>query len=91
MSYKKAEQILPAGLLKEVQKYAEGEYIYIPKNPGSKSAWGAASGTRQYLERRNREIYREYLAGQRPDALSEKYFLSLKSIQRIIRQEKRNQ
>ena len=39
MSYKKAEQILPAGLLKEVQKYAEGEYIYIPKNPSSKFAW----------------------------------------------------
>lgn len=90
MSYKKAKQILPAKLLKEVQKYAEGEYIYIPKNPGNKSAWGTATGTRQYLERRNREIYREYLAGQSPDELSEKHFLSLKSIQRIIRQEKLN-
>ncbi|MBS7009509.1 CD3324 family protein [Anaerostipes sp.] len=91
MSYKKATQILPAKLLKEVQKYAEGEYIYIPKCPENRHAWGAATETRQYLKRRNRQIYRDYLAGSPPGDLSERYFLSLKSIQRIIRQEKQNQ
>ena len=29
MAYKNIKEILPANLLKEVQKYIDGEYIYI--------------------------------------------------------------
>ena len=32
MKYENARDILPAKLLAEVQKYAEGKVIYIPKN-----------------------------------------------------------
>ena len=48
------------------------------------------SGTRirNELRRRNQEIYREYCMGSSPEALAQKYFLSEKSIQRIVREEK---
>ena len=43
MKYENAKDILPASLLREVQKYAEGKAIYIPKRERSKG-WGEAVG-----------------------------------------------
>lgn len=86
MSYKKAKHVLPKELLEQIQQYVEGEYIYIPKRPERKKAWGSATAARQYFEKRNRQIYIDCLKGEDLHHLSEKYFLSLKSIQRIIRQ-----
>ena len=43
MKYENAKDILPAKLLEEVQKYAGGKLIYIPKTEKSKG-WGEASG-----------------------------------------------
>ena len=91
MSYKKATHILPPDLLKKVQEYVEGEAIYIPKVESHKEEWGARTTTRRELEKRNHEIYEHYLSGQSIDSLAELYFLSVKSIQRIIGQEKRKQ
>ena len=42
--------------------------------------------TRRELQDRNKRIYEDYLNGESMEHLAEKYFLSLKSIQRIIRQ-----
>lgn len=39
MGYKKADAVLPKELLDEIQKYVEGEYLYIPKST-TKSGWG---------------------------------------------------
>lgn len=45
MKYVKAEMILPDKLLKEIQKYIQGEYLYIPselkkrKKVGRKIRW----------------------------------------------------
>ena len=91
MSYIKAEDILPPELLREVQRYVDGEFIYIPRVSGHKKDWGADTTTRQELLRRNQAIYAEYAAGARMEALAEKHFLSVKSIQRIIRQQKNEQ
>ena len=52
MKYENAKDILPASLLKEVQKYAEGKAIYIPKCEKTKG-WGEASGYREKLNKRN--------------------------------------
>ncbi len=89
MGYKKAAHVLPKDLLLKVQKYIDGEFIYIPRLQDNKKAWGEATSTRRDLQERNRRIYADYLAGMGTDALAEKYFLSLKSIQRIIRQFKK--
>lgn len=90
MSYKKATTLLPADLLKTIQEYVDGEYIYIPRIPQNKRQWGAKTSIREELKLRNTGIYQEYLAGANPNDLARKYFLSLKSIQRIIRQQKKN-
>lgn len=89
MGYKKAAQVLPHDLLLKVQKYADGEFLYIPRLQGRKKPWGAATSTRRELQERNIKIYRDYLLGISKEALAEKYYLSLKSIQRIIKQYKK--
>lgn len=88
MSYNKAVYILPNDLLEMVQEYVDGGFIYIPRKSGNKKEWGARTSTRQELDKRNTQIYEDYLAGHSSQDLSEKYFLSLKSIQRIIRKQK---
>ncbi|MHC1723883.1 MAG: CD3324 family protein [Aminipila sp.] len=88
MSYIKATQLLPIDLLVKVQEYVDGKCIYIPKLDDNKHEWGANTSTREELKIRNKRIYEDYLKGQSADYLSHKYFLSVKSIQRIIRQQK---
>lgn len=91
MSYRKAAQILPLELLRQIQEYVDGEAIYIPRMPGGRKDWGTATETREELRDRNDQIYRDYLLGYSQGDLSDKYYLSPKSIQRIIRQRKKNE
>ncbi len=85
MGYIKAEDVLPAKLVEQIQEYAEGQMLYIPKKGDSKTAWGTRTGAREQLHKRNTQIYAEYLSGVRVADLAEKYYLTEKSIQRIIR------
>ncbi|HJB07598.1 MAG TPA: hypothetical protein H9716_06985 [Candidatus Enterocloster faecavium] len=89
MGYKKATHVLPPELLLQVQEYIDGEFLYIPRISGQKRDWGTATSTRRELHDRNERIYAEYLGGETMDALAVKYFLSLKSIQRIVGQFKK--
>ena len=86
MSYKKATHILPQDLLLKVQEYIDGEFLYIPRRADNKKSWGETTSTRQELKDRNKHIYADYLSGVNMETLAEKYYLSLKSIQRIIGQ-----
>ncbi|MBW9158717.1 CD3324 family protein [Clostridium tagluense] len=88
MSYNKVICILPNDLIEKVQEYIDGEFIYIPRKSSNKKEWGARTSIRQELYKRNTQIYGDYLAGHSSQDLSGKYFLSLKSIQRIIRERK---
>lgn len=90
MSYKKATHVLPDDLLLKVQKYIDGEFLYIPRIADNKKVWGTNTSTRQEIQNRNKQIYADYLSGIKMSILAEKYYLSLKSIQRIIRQAKNN-
>lgn len=89
MGYKKATHVLPKELLVKVPEYVDGEFLYIPRASKHKKSWGETTSTRQELRDRNKNIYADYLAGESMDFLAEKYFLSLKSIQRIIGQLKK--
>lgn len=91
MSYKKATHILPQELLEQVQQYVDGESIYIPRVAEKKKVWGSTTSTRRELKVRNAQIYAEYLEGEKIEMLAERYFLSMKSIQRIIRQMRKSQ
>lgn len=86
MSYKKATHVLPRDLLDKVQEYVDGEFLYIPRVSERKKDWGTATSTRRDQQERNAAIYADYIAGVPMEALAEKYYLSLKSIQRIVGQ-----
>ncbi|MFT8314275.1 MAG: CD3324 family protein [Clostridium sp.] len=84
MSYIKATDVLPGELLDLIQKYIEGEYIYIPRKECNKRSWGEITKSKKETNARNAEIYEKYKEGVSTKVLSEMYYLSAKSIQRII-------
>jgi Mor family transcriptional regulator len=88
MRYIKAQNVLPEELIKLIQDYIDGDYLYIPRKDGKQKAWGEKSGTKKLLKTRNIDIYHKYLSGQTPAQLSMEYYLSEQSIRRIISQEK---
>lgn len=88
MGYVKADNILPEEIIKIIQEYVDGEYVYIPRKIGNEKSWGEKSGTRKLLSSRNQEIYDKYRSGSRVRTLSCEYFLSESSIRRIIREYK---
>lgn len=83
MCYKNGKDLLPEELLKELQKYVQGELIYIPKNENRK-AWGEGNGTRRAIRKRNLEIYKQYKEGIKIPKLSNEYSLSEDSIRKIV-------
>ena len=88
MGYKKAEEILPLEVIELVQQYIQGQNIYIPRRKEKRRAWGSENGTKDKFAERNAEIYAEYCNGSKTAELAEKYYLSEKSIWRIIRDSK---
>ena len=84
MSYRKAEHILPAEIIELIQNYVDGECIYIPRKKNERKKWGNGTRIRQELNERNNRIYLDYKKGLKTSQLAQKYFLSEKSIQRII-------
>jgi Mor family transcriptional regulator len=84
VSYIKAEEILPQELIRQIQEYIDGAYIYIPRKSGTRRAWGQETDYKTELRIRNDRIRRDYAAGTGVSALSHKYHLSEKSIRRIL-------
>ena len=85
MSYIKAEEILPEHLIRQIQTYVDGVYIYIPRKPGARHPWGQETDYKAELRQRNSRIREDYTAGTRVSELASKYHLSEKSIRRILR------
>ena len=67
MKYIKAQDVLPEDILKMIQEYVDGEYLYVPRKKGNQ----------------------RYLNGITIPILAEEYYLSEKSIRRIISEQKR--
>ena len=84
MSYIKAEEILPEELIRRIQEYADGVYIYIPRRPGNRQPWGQETGYKAELKLRNDRIRSDYATGASVQTLSRRYHLSEKSIRRIL-------
>ena len=87
MSYRSAEEILPVEILELIQQYVDGENIYIPRKSENRKTWGEGTQLKAELTARNREIYQGYLEGMK---MADKYFLSEKSIQRIVYQARKS-
>ena len=90
MDYKNARCILPKDLLIALQEYADGEYIYIPRKAENKKRWGERTNSRGLLAKRNREIFMQYQDGTSVEALAEQYYLSSKTVYKILSAEKKS-
>ncbi|HYE09377.1 MAG TPA: CD3324 family protein [Patescibacteria group bacterium] len=84
MRYVKAEIILPDNLIKEIQKYIQGGYLYIPSQPETRKKWGEKTGSKDYIRNRNEAICSSYENGHTIMCLAEEFFLSAESIKKIV-------
>ena len=89
MSYKRVEEILPNEIIELIQQYVDGENIYIPRKSQNRLKWGEGTKIKEELRVRNQKIYSDYLKGAKVRELAHTYCLSEKSIQRIIRENKK--
>lgn len=87
MKYTNAAEVLPSGLLREIQCYIEGELLYIPKSE-SKQEWGAVSGSKRFYSERNSRIRELFDGGMPIEKLAEKFGLSGSTIKKIIYQKR---
>ena len=81
MSYINANDILPKELINEIQKYVQGVNLYIPKIFDKKNT---DSEYKKELLDRNMEIYEMFQSGNKVSELAKMYYLSDKSIYRIL-------
>ncbi|MFZ5827624.1 MAG: CD3324 family protein [Bacillota bacterium] len=81
--YQNAADILPPRLLAELQHYAAGEQLYIPR-PSERLPWGARSGARADLAHRNERIRRRWGEGVPIDELMREFHLGYDSIRKIV-------
>lgn len=88
MSYRRAEEILLMEIIELIQNYVDGVNIYIPRKESQRKEWGTNTSTRKELEDRNIKIFTDYQKGYNVQDLSKKYFLSIKSIERILHEMK---
>ena len=89
MNYVKAKNILPSGLLEKIQEYAAGTCLYIPQKCENRKNWGESKDSKNWYKRRNQRIYKNYKEGFSVSEISQEFFLSEKSIYRIISSEKK--
>jgi Mor family transcriptional regulator len=83
MRYKNASHVLPDDLLAQVQKYAQGEVIYIPKLEERKK-WGEGSGSRSFYESRNHEMREDLKMGKSIQEIATQYGLSYETTRKIV-------
>lgn len=88
MKYTNAELVLPEYLLKEIQKYVQGEMVYIPTFSTCRKGWGVNSGTKVYLLQRNQSIKDQFEEGTTIDDLAASFYLSIESVKKIIYKKK---
>ncbi|MFP4550030.1 MAG: CD3324 family protein [Spirochaetales bacterium] len=77
-------KILPEHLLAEVQKYVQGEQLYIPNAGDGRAGWGAKNGTRTMLAQRDREIRAQKHRGKSIEELADAFGLSLDRVRKIV-------
>ncbi|HAR85802.1 MAG TPA: hypothetical protein DCR69_08720 [Clostridium sp.] len=88
MKYKNAQKILPKEVIKIIQQYVDGSYLYIPRKDENRKSWGENSGFKNELIERNTQIYNSFNNGSSVKELANKYYLTQNSIRKIIREYK---
>lgn len=84
MKYINGKNVLPKSLLEQLQRYVQGELLYVPRQENSRAGWGAVNGTRAMIRKRNMQICMKYEEGATVQELMEAYHLSEDSIRKIL-------
>ncbi|WP_065410678.1 CD3324 family protein [Pseudobacillus wudalianchiensis] len=84
MKYVKATAVLPETLIIEIQKYVQGETIYIPKPKEAHQKWGSCSGGRKSIDDRNAAIREAFRNGEPIQQLADTYYLSTETVKKIV-------
>ena len=50
MGYKNGKVILPEDLIKQIQEYVDGDYVYIPRKEGFRKSWGDTTDIKKILQ-----------------------------------------
>ena len=82
MRYVNAREVLPEPLVRELQKVVPGGCLYVPRDGESRRRWGEASGYKDELERRNRQIREERAGGASIADLADRHGLSVHAIKK---------
>ena len=82
MKYRNAAEILSPQLLQELQKYAQGETLYVPKI--ARKSWGEGTGARAFFSGRDRDIRKQFSRGVELETLSEAHFISEDAVKKIV-------
>ena len=69
MKYKNANTVLPKELIEQIQKYVQGEYLYIPINDQHRME--SVTDYKIELVKRDAHIYTKYLEGMSQKRLSQ--------------------
>ncbi|MCM1058046.1 MAG: CD3324 family protein [Firmicutes bacterium] len=85
MGYKRADDVLPESILKSLQRYVSGETIYVPKGKADRRKWGSNTDANEKLRQRNEQILKQHEKGVGVKELATEYYLTEKSIQRILK------
>lgn len=84
MPYLNAESLLPPQLVAELQKYAAGELLYVPRPADERRPWGLKTGSRARLEARNAEIRTLKAEGWTIVALADRWCVSPDAIRKVL-------
>lgn len=88
MSYVNIYEVLPKEIIQQIQTYVDGVNLYIPRKEENRKSWGDSTGVKRLYYTRNQEIKREYQHGISISELAEKYYLTEKTIQKILYEKK---
>lgn len=88
MKYINAADILPEVLVQEIQKYVNGQIIYVPQKD-KKRKWGMNSGSYKYFSERNHEIQEAFNKGKKIENLARQYGLSCHTVRNIVYQKEK--
>ena len=83
MKYVNAKELLPEDLFKQLQTYAAGTLLYVPKE-GEEKSRGEISGYRTYLLKRNRMILNFFQYGVSLEEISDTFGLSQETVKKIV-------
>jgi len=80
----KAQAVFPESLLTEIQKYIQGEIVYIPKLKDDYKKWGDNTGAKKTIAQRNDNMVKAFRAGTSILQLAEIYGLAEDTVKKIV-------